>query len=738
MSSRASESYQFGRYRVDVDRHAVTRDDTLVAVPPKTFELLLLLVRSPGHAFSKQELIGQLWPGTFVEEANLSFQISTLRKALGHEGAAWIETVPRHGYRFAADVCASAATTSGPTAMAAELPGALVVAPPPVVRPRLMARPGIGATVLVSAASIAILMALRRQPPSPPTGRVFSRVTELTAYQGNETVPSLSREGSQVAFAWNGPAQDNYDIYVKLVGLGEPIRLTKSPLRDDRPAWSPDGSQIAFIRYTPRRPGALHGAELFVVPSLGGPERKIASLVTCCVMARATTGSNLSWTPDGKWLAIGGEVPPGEPWGIFLISADGQQHRRLTRKPKLSAGDYRPTFSPDGRWMAFVRMTTGEVSSVYLLQLAADMRPIGEPEVVIREPGLGVKALAWSPDGGGLFFSTGGAGGGRMLLQYVAMSPATGRPVGRSQILTFGEQATTVTVAANGRVVYSTHFSDTALRRLALTESVGSLDEAAVADSTMNEVTPDYSPDGTRLAFASTRSDFMEIWVSDADGGNPQKMTSMRGPSCGNPDWSRDSQTLLFDSRAAGSSDIYQLHLVTGEIVRLTTDPGEEAEPRWSRDGQWIYFGSTRTGRFEVWKMPTGGGPAVQVTRGGGFAAQESPDGLFLYYASTTSTPTELRRMPTAGGEETLVASDLTYPRNFAVADRGVYLIGRGTAAYHGSIDFIEYHTGRRTTVAPTGKPWWHGVALSHDQKWLLYAREERSGSNLMSVDPQP
>ncbi len=454
-------------------------------------------------------------------------------------------------------------------------------------------------------------------------------------------------------------------------------------------------------------------------------------------MARGTTGSNLSWTPDGKWLAIGGEVPPGEPWGIFLISADGQQRRRLTRKPPRSAGEYRPTFSPDGRWMAFVRMTTGELSSVYLLELSPDMQPIGEPREAIRQPGLSTKALAWSPDGAGLFFSTGGAGGGRMRLQYVAMSPATGRPVGRAQGLTFGEQATAVTVAHSGRVVYSTHISDTALRRLALADSVGSLDEAAVADSTANEVTPDYSPDGTRLAFASTRTGTMEIFVSDADGGNAEVRTSMGGPSCGNPDWSRDSQTLLFDSRASGSFDLYQLTLATGEIAHLTNDPGEETEPRWSRDGRWIYFSSTRTGRFEVWKMPVGGGPAVQVTRDGGFGAQESPDGRFLYYASTTSTPTELRRMPTAGGEEIIVANDLTYPRNFAVADRGVYLIGRGTAAYHGSIDFIEHDTGRRTTLAPTGKPWWHGVALSHDQKWLLFTREERSGSDLMVVDPQ-
>src|SRR5206468_2984437 len=70
-------------------------------LPPKSFDLLLLLVESGGRALSKGELMRTLWPDTFVEEANLSFQVSVLRKILGDDGPKWIETVPKHGYRFA-------------------------------------------------------------------------------------------------------------------------------------------------------------------------------------------------------------------------------------------------------------------------------------------------------------------------------------------------------------------------------------------------------------------------------------------------------------------------------------------------------------------------------------------------------------------------------------------------------------------------------------------------------------
>ena len=104
MSTSAPDLYEFGPFRMDVQRRVFTRGGHVIPLAPKTFDLLVLLVQSDGHAVSKQELMTALWPDTFVEEANLSFQISTLRKALGESGSRWIETLPKHGYRFVATV----------------------------------------------------------------------------------------------------------------------------------------------------------------------------------------------------------------------------------------------------------------------------------------------------------------------------------------------------------------------------------------------------------------------------------------------------------------------------------------------------------------------------------------------------------------------------------------------------------------------------------------------------------
>ena len=118
--------YEFGPFRLDAAERQLSRDSDAVPLSPKAFDLLLALVERQGRLLEKNELMKLVWPDTFVEEANLSYTISLIRKALG-EGAEpqqFIETVPKHGYRFIAEVRrkrAGDATSSAPAAYGAEL-----------------------------------------------------------------------------------------------------------------------------------------------------------------------------------------------------------------------------------------------------------------------------------------------------------------------------------------------------------------------------------------------------------------------------------------------------------------------------------------------------------------------------------------------------------------------------------------------------------------------------------------
>ena len=99
----AADFYEFGPFRLEPNERRLLRGDEIVALTPRAFDTLHLLVRNNGHLLAKDDLIRMLWPDTFVEEGSLSNNIFLLRKALGDDPE-YIETVPRRGYRFVATV----------------------------------------------------------------------------------------------------------------------------------------------------------------------------------------------------------------------------------------------------------------------------------------------------------------------------------------------------------------------------------------------------------------------------------------------------------------------------------------------------------------------------------------------------------------------------------------------------------------------------------------------------------
>src|SRR6185503_18787066 len=110
--------YDFGFFRVDPYKHRLLRHGQPVALPTKSFEVLLVLVQNPGRLMTRQDLLSAVWADAFVEDANLTVAISVLRKSLCQEtdSESFIETVPRVGYRFLGDV-----------ELVTEEPGAVVV-----------------------------------------------------------------------------------------------------------------------------------------------------------------------------------------------------------------------------------------------------------------------------------------------------------------------------------------------------------------------------------------------------------------------------------------------------------------------------------------------------------------------------------------------------------------------------------------------------------------------------------
>jgi Tol biopolymer transport system component len=567
--------------------------------------------------------------------------------------------------------------------------------------------------VLLAAAVAAWRWGVPREPVTPP------RLVPLTTFPGYELHPAFSPDGKQVAFSWNGPEEENYDIYVMLLGTSTPVRLTTHAADDFGPAWSPDGRRIAFWR-------AGSPPSIMLMSALGGSERELAT--------GSTRRDGVAWSPDGKFVAYPADPETDGPARIVMVSPDTGERRALTAPPPGRHGDGVPRFSPDGKSLAFVREREDGFDELRTASLAA---PLVSARLVSPTAARVYSVpFAWTRDGRGLVFSasyTGTTGLWRM--------PADGRtpPV---PVLGVGQSPEGVDIAQTGALLaFGESLSDVNLWKLGLDgRRVRSGPSRAIA-STAWDGAPDYAPDGRRVVFVSNRSGTYEIWVSDADGSNQTRVTHLAASMSGSPRWSPDGKTIAFDSQAEGQEDIYTVSADGGPAKRLTHSPSLDVVATWSRDGRWIYFTSDRSGSRQIWKMPAEGGDPVQVTRHGGVNATESIDGGTLYYARDIDAP-GFCRMPVGGGNEEQFL-DIPARRRWgqvALTAEGLFYLdvdGTDTSS-RSAIFFHDFSTRTSTLVqrlagpAPTHTP---GLALSPDGRSLLFLQLEASGSDLKLLE---
>jgi Tol biopolymer transport system component/tRNA A-37 threonylcarbamoyl transferase component Bud32 len=603
-------------------------------------------------------------------------------------------------------------TTSGASAIR---PAARDV---PRARPLL---PWLAAAVLAAAVGVLAWRQMSKPAPAPPAGPL--EITPFTTDGGIKQGAQLSPDGEKVAYAWTGPAGDNWDIYVKALGVdAKPLRLTESPAAERYPVWSPDGRRIAFVR-------ELEGgtAALYTVPSLGGQERKLIDVAGALMSPSDYYRiAKASWSPNGDWLALAEKARDGEPSRIVRLSLGTLEKRPLTFPPKDSVGDLHPSVSPDGTQVAFVR--SGSLGFGGLDVWVQPVEGGGARRVTFGEYD-NADQLAWTPAGDELLFETGGP---RRVLRAGLRG---GEPV---PVPGVGQGAGGPTVRGSRMV-----FVQWAVSRLDIWRRPGPAaprpgpEPARLIASSGTEGNPAYSPDGRRIAFSSDRSGVTSIWVCDSDGNNPVQLTSFEKHS-GTPRWSPDGRQIAFDSREAGDWNVYVVDADGGVPRRLTPEPSTENRPSWSGDGRFIYFTSNRSGRPEIWKMASTGGEANRVTRDGGAYALEAPDGKHLFYTKRDEAG-GIWRVPVSGGDEVESLAGRVYWGDWFPARSGLYFLTEvpsGGSSIEYVTRLLDVATSRVTELdrvkGPIVRVW---LAVSPDERWILYGEAPASTSELMLVD---
>jgi len=501
-----------------------------------------------------------------------------------------------------------------------------------------------------------------------------------------------------------------------VIGSARSVRLTNNPAVDYSPAWSPDGRWIAFCRGTETPGGAV-----WIIPAIGGAERKLINLATAAV----PEVRSISWSPDGKWLAVS-DTFQNRNRSLALLDVNTGKAVQITHPPE-GEDDMFPAFAPQGDTLAFTRQTNRGYSAAYVMRLRRDGTAASGPQPLDWRGLDSVASLApaWTPDGSRLVLQS--IRGGRL---WIGPARRDAEPI---LLAALGEDASGPAISTRGQMAFVHSAFSTSIRKMMVGDfkSGQQHETSPVIASTRTETSPAVSPDGRSLAFVSDRTGFTGIWTSQIDGTNPVQITFMRNASAGSPSWSPDGSRIAFDSRVQGEALVYAVAATGGTPVQVTSFPG--VIPVWSPDGRWIYFSSKQSGSMQVWRTPGAGGPPEQVTWSGGFAWKFSPDGKYAYFLHDNAEHSDLLQRDFTDGKDRTIAESV-FRRGFAPVNGGVYYFS-GTTYGLVHLNFFDLSTRavREGSAIASIDP--RGVTLSPDGKSLFYGQAEHRSAELKLVE---
>jgi len=717
--TRLDRVFRFGEFEYSARSGELLQNGEVVRLQYQPLRVLQLLLENGGEVVTRDEIRGRVWEQSPIRDFDNSLRgaVNKLRQALDDdpENPVYIETLPRRGYRWLYPVIvddgeknseelveeSSAKRRDGHQGGRRSVDYA---SPGKPTRGEVFKR-----SVLTLMLSLAALVAIWQLRPREELAE--PRVVPLTTYPGLESMPAISPNGKQVAFAWTGPDPNGaYRVYVKDMGedRAQPLVETPAGAADSDPVWTPDGKSLLFFR----RGGKTSG--IYMAPASGGKERLV---VATSMARRRLRRGRFDVSPVANLLVYPDELPGRETIGLFLLDLNTLQSHQITSPPPNTEGDGDPAFSHDGKLIAFQRDTIDR-GEIFALPVSGGSERLLTTSF-IRDF---IDGLAWTADDreivfGGKQLRRVSARGGESSISTLSYAPGPGTfPAVRDHLLAYVQDKTNTNV-------WKLNLRD-------LTHSVG--EPSKLISSTQQQAAAAFSPDGSRMAFQSDRSGEWEVWVCERDGSNARQLTHFSGAPSGTPRWAPDGKQIAFDSRANGVSQIYVISAEGGEPRQVTKDATGGQMPYWSHNGKWIYYSAVRNQRANIWKLSVDAGSEEPVTKNSGLYAAESSDGKYLYY-SRNSLDSTIWRIPIGGGAEEQVSGvpKPFDPSHWVLVSQGIYVIDGD-----GDLYFYRFSNGSVTKVIHDARfiaDW--SMAISPDGREIVWTQIDVRTADVMLVE---
>jgi eukaryotic-like serine/threonine-protein kinase len=610
MFNQANGLYEFGPYRLDAAKRLLTRSGESIALAPKTFDLLLLLTGGQGRVLTKTELMSALWPDTFVEEASLSYQIATLRKALGSEGEDWIETVPKHGYRFTAMITRISFDREQahddsrvPPTNTSLGPNDSKSRPTPLL-PWLVAS---AAVLLAVVFAVLYLRQVRKSVPPQALVRFFVSPPEKVVLT-DSPLPAISPNGELLAFG--GVDRDGTSrIWVRPMAS-----LTAEPVQGTEGAhslfWSPDSRSLGFFA----------GGKLKTVQLHSGPPRAL-----CDVSAvQRPVGT---WNRDGVIL-----FNSLDRRGLYRVAVTGGEARPVTTldPARQEVEHLWPQFLPDGRHFIYVvQSARPENAGIYAGSLDSKER-----RLISRTSSFAAYAGV-DPGTGYLLYMRGATLMAQRFDDRRLELEGEPFPIAEQVWLPPSGGQGFAVFSASGNAVVAYRTLPAATTELVWFDRRGN--RLATVGAPGNYSVPALSPDEKKLAIAriDPRIGTKDLWLFDLALGTPTRFTFDPAEET-NPTWSPDGNQIAFSSSQKGIMNLYKKATSgTGDAEPLLESIEHQIIESWSPSGLFILYDAGD----HLSALPLTGDrkPISLFVKNGETRAAISPNGRWVAYQSGES-----------------------------------------------------------------------------------------------------
>jgi Tol biopolymer transport system component/DNA-binding winged helix-turn-helix (wHTH) protein len=685
MSRQVKQFFEFGPYRIDTVNRRLTRDGEVVSLKAKVAETLLLLLEHEGEVLEKDDLMRRLWPDSFVEEANLTQNIYVLRKALA--GADYIETIPRRGYRFVAEV---KRVPAEPISSETEA----------LLRPPDRSRFAWVAAVAFGVIALAAVAFWPRRPAIPFERIQLARLTTT----GKALRASISPEGRYFAYVASEAGQQS--LRLRQIATGKDLEIVPPAAVDFYGlTFSHDGN---FIYYTSQEMN--HLGLLFRVPSLGGTPTRVAEDVD----------SPVTLSPDDRRLAFVRFSPTDR--AIVVANADGTGERKLVASNHSPAFRIAPAplvppaWSPDGRVIACrVGIATSQTDFQTIHGFDAET---GAARPLTTERWQAVGPIEWLPDGKGLLVAATESGAAAPQQIWFVSSAKGGARKITNDLADYRD----VSVTSEGRTLVTVQSERRGNVWVAPADGTGGATHVTFTNYDGLGGGLSWMPDG-KIVYTLPAGAEQNLWVVEPKGGSPQQLTNHAGFNR-QPAVSPDGRYIVFVSDRTGLQHLWRID-ADGTHARELTHGAADTEPSFSADGRWVLFASRVSGRGFVFRVGIDGGDPVRLTDRTSGDPNVSPDGTLvaLYSRAAPAAPNQVSVMPFGGGSLRPIRELPAQYGRLRWSPDGHALAYSARHEGVGNIWLLPFDGGEPRPLTSWGTDPVFSFDWSRDGKWLAYSK---------------